>query len=36
MQNMHIFGQLPGHPLIQALPISQGQLTHFISGLPCQ
>ncbi len=27
MQNMHIFGQLPGHPLIQALPISQGQLT---------
>jgi hypothetical protein len=29
MQNMHIFGQLPGHPLIQALPISQGQLFAF-------
>ncbi len=29
MQNMHIFGQLPGHPLIQALPISQGQLINF-------
>ncbi len=30
MQNMHIFGQLPGHPLIQALPISQGQFINFI------
>ena len=26
MQNIHIFGQLPGQPVIQALPISQGWL----------
>ena len=25
MQNLHIFGQLPGQPVIQAKPISQGK-----------